>query len=87
MRHKARLQFNCIREGILQMFESDPRYLLGLAVLVLCALSGCPQPDTTPPGNVAGLAAQPLDPPIKLSWTNPADSDFSGIKVQRKTGG
>jgi len=58
--------------------------LLGAAILI--SMTGCP-PDTTPPGNVTGLTATAGDGQIELAWTNPADFDFAGVKIQRKTGG
>jgi titin len=41
----------------------------------------------TPPGNVTGLSATPLDDgSIQLNWTNPGDSDFAGVRLCRATG-
>jgi len=41
----------------------------------------------TPPGNVTGLTATPLeDGSIKLDWTNPGDADFAGVRVCRNVG-
>ena len=40
----------------------------------------------TPPANVTSLVAVPGNGKVDLSWTNPADADFAGVKVQRKTG-
>jgi hypothetical protein len=47
---------------------------------------GFPPPDTTPPGNVSSLTATPGNGQVSLSWVNPADADFAGVKVLRKTG-
>jgi hypothetical protein len=45
--------------------------------------------DTTPPAEVIGLSI--TDPQtgnqLDLSWTNPGDSDFAGVKISRATGG
>jgi hypothetical protein len=45
--------------------------------------------DTTAPGNVTGLNI--TDPTtgnqLDLSWSNPGDSDFAGVKISRATGG
>ncbi len=41
--------------------------------------------DITPPGPVTGVTATPGDLKITLAWTNPADDDFAGIQIQRKT--
>jgi len=43
--------------------------------------------DTTPPANVTGLTVTPSDRQNALSWTNPADADFSGVRIQRSTSG
>ena len=43
--------------------------------------------DLTPPGDVMNLTATPIGTQISLSWTNPTDSDFSGVKILRKIGG
>ena len=44
-------------------------------------------PDTTPPANVAGFAAAPSDQQNSLTWTNPPDPDFVGVKIQRSASG
>lgn len=69
------------------MLRSNAWCAVGLVLLVLCGVSGCPPPDVAPPEDVSAFSAQALDSRIDLSWTNPADSDFSGVKIQRKTGG
>ncbi len=43
--------------------------------------------DITPPGPVTGLAATPGNNQVSLSWTNPADSDFTGVTIVRKSSG
>ena len=43
-------------------------------------------PDTTPPADVSGFTAMAGDEQISLSWTNPTDADFAGVKILRKTG-
>jgi hypothetical protein len=43
--------------------------------------------DTVPPGNVTGFAAAGKGDYIALSWQNPGDPDFKGVKVLRKTDG
>ncbi len=45
------------------------------------------QPDIIPPANVRDLALTPGNGTITLSWTNPSDIDFAGIKVLRKVSG
>ncbi|MEY4744065.1 MAG: hypothetical protein RL272_10, partial [Candidatus Parcubacteria bacterium] len=44
-------------------------------------------PDTTPPSNVSGFAVAPGNQQNSLSWTNPSDPDFVGVRVVRKTSG
>ncbi len=41
------------------------------------------QPDRTPPGNVAGLAASPRNHGAVLAWKPPAESDFASVEVLR----
>jgi formylglycine-generating enzyme required for sulfatase activity len=41
----------------------------------------------TLPSEVSVLAATPGDGQISLSWQNPSDADFAGVRIQRKTGG
>jgi len=43
--------------------------------------------DTAPPGDASGFTATAEDSDVALSWTNPPDSDFAGVKILRKTGG
>ncbi len=43
--------------------------------------------DTTPPANVSNLSATPGNQQIALSWTNPADADFAGVRIRRSTTG
>jgi cysteine-rich repeat protein len=44
-------------------------------------------PDTTPPASVTNFTATAGSAAIQLSWTNPADPDWAGTRVLRKTGG
>lgn len=41
--------------------------------------------DLTPPTNVSNFQALPGDSQITLSWLNPADEDFVGVKIQLST--
>ena len=41
--------------------------------------------DETPPANVTELVATPGNGKIILSWTNPTDTDFFGVRVSEKT--
>lgn len=43
--------------------------------------------DTTPPSPVTGLSAtSPNSTSLTLSWTNPGDSDFTGVMIRRSAG-
>ena len=46
-----------------------------------------PVPDTTPPGPVTNLAAEPGDGVVNLSWDNPSDDDFTKVYVRRVVDG
>lgn len=48
--------------------------------------SATPMGDTTPPGPVTNFTATAGDGEVLLAWVNPGDSDFAGVKIQRKTG-
>ncbi len=41
--------------------------------------------DITPPGQVSSFVATVADGQVQLSWGNPADADFAGVKVLRRT--
>jgi hypothetical protein len=43
--------------------------------------------DIIPPAEVSGLTATPGDGQVALSWTNPDDADFAGVRILRKEGG
>jgi hypothetical protein len=43
--------------------------------------------DVTAPGIVGSLNAAPGNGQVNLTWTNPSDADFAGVKILRKTGG
>ena len=42
--------------------------------------------DRTPPAVVTGFTATKGNAQVVLSWANPVDSDFAGVKILRKTG-
>jgi hypothetical protein len=44
-------------------------------------------PDTTPPANVSSLAATAGDGQVALSWLNPPDADYAGVRIRRSTTG
>ncbi|MDO8589494.1 MAG: sugar-binding protein [Armatimonadota bacterium] len=43
--------------------------------------------DVTPPGNATSFTATPGASQNYLSWVNPADADFAGVKIMFKTTG
>lgn len=43
--------------------------------------------DVTPPGNVLGFTATAGDTQVDLSWTNPGDTDFAGVRILYRTDG
>ncbi len=45
------------------------------------------QAGPTPPGPVVSFTATPYDSHARLIWSNPADSDFSGVVILRSTTG
>jgi hypothetical protein len=44
-----------------------------------------PPTDNTPPANVTGLTGKGGDRRATLKWTNPKDSDFAAVEIQRGT--
>ena len=59
--------------------------LVGALAAGVVVGTGCPPPDTTPPGPVTNLQADSGDSEVALTWTNPTDADFAGVKIQRRT--
>ncbi|MEK9149669.1 MAG: FG-GAP-like repeat-containing protein, partial [Candidatus Desantisbacteria bacterium] len=59
-------------------FDEVPNYSEGIQG------SGTPR-DITPPGSVTNLSAEPEESRITLSWENPEDLDFAGVKIRRGT--
>ena len=45
-----------------------------------------PSLDTTGPGSVTGILANPGNHQVILNWTNPTNADFVGVRVMRKEG-
>ncbi|MEY4723788.1 MAG: hypothetical protein RLZZ324_1301, partial [Candidatus Parcubacteria bacterium] len=63
-------------------FDDVPNYASGAVVTATPA----GPPDTTPPGNITGFTATAGDANISLSWSNPSDIDFAGVRIMRKSG-
>ncbi len=61
-------------------FDDVPNYSSG-AVASATPLGPA---DTTPPGNVSNFTATPGNALVTLSWINPPDADFQGVKIIRK---
>ncbi len=64
-------------------FDDVPNYASG----AVAGATPAGPADTTPPGEVGGLAANPGNAQITLTWTNPTDPDFQGVKILRKITG
>jgi cellulose 1,4-beta-cellobiosidase len=64
-------------------YDAWPNYASGV-----CRNATTPA-DAVAPGDVTGFVAMPADvcPTIFLSWENPGDEDFAGVKILRKTTG
>jgi len=54
-------------------------------VIVVLTGTGCPT-DKTPPQVVTEFTATGGDAQVVLTWKNPTDSDFNGVKILRKEG-
>lgn len=53
----------------------------------LClAMNNCLPPDEVPLGDVTAFASVPGDTNISLTWDNPLDPDFAGVRIRRATG-
>ena len=59
---------------------------LSLVIALLFVLISCPfSPDTTAPGEVTGLTVTSEELFLRLTWTNPGDSDFSHVEIYSQT--
>ncbi len=63
-------------------YDGVPNYASGTDVTTTTTTP----PDTTPPGPVSALTATPTSDSVALSWTNPGDSDYTGVTIRRATG-
>ncbi|MFW5785803.1 MAG: S8 family serine peptidase, partial [bacterium] len=56
-------------------------------MLTALSVAGCTQVagffDNTPPADVTDVAADPLDQAVELTWENPDDPDFDGLRISR----
>ncbi len=64
-------------------FDDVPNYASGA---LASATPQGPQ-DVTPPGDATNFTAVPGDGMVTISWTNPGDADFRGVRLLRKTSG
>jgi len=46
-----------------------------------------PNPDTTPPVDITDFKVVPGDGQLSLSWTNPSDPSYSGVRIRVRTDG
>jgi hypothetical protein len=80
--HKIRLVG--LEANTLYYFQISGRSKLGAkaksAILTFKTLT-----DTTPPANVSEFTATPGIRQIQLSWKNPKDLDFKGVRIRRST--
>ncbi len=60
-------------------YDEIPNYSSGAS-----ALATPDSLDATPPADVTSFTATPGDQEIGLTWTNPTDLDFAGVKILRK---
>lgn len=60
-----------------------PVVVCSVLLLVACTNDGdsTQTTDTTAPADVTALAATAGDQKVKLSWTNPTDTDFAGVQI------
>jgi YD repeat-containing protein len=63
-------------------YDAAPNYSSG----VTATATPVAPPDTTPPANVTGFTATPGNAQVELAWSLPADADFAGVKILRRTG-
>ncbi len=61
-------------------YDEVPNYSAGV-------ITNATPADVTPPSNVTGFNVTPVPGNIALSWTNPPDADFAGVRIKRKTSG
>jgi len=64
-------------------FDAIPNYSSG----VTASATPTAPVDVTPPADVTNFAAIAGDAQVQLNWTNPADADWTGTVIVRKTGG
>lgn len=55
----------------------------GNAAAAVTATATTPVPDTTPPGLATDVTATPVENGNTLNWTDPGDSDFAKVVIQR----
>ncbi|MBW7864930.1 MAG: hypothetical protein GX580_04140 [Candidatus Hydrogenedens sp.] len=58
--------------------------MLSLLLIPLLLLAGCG--PLFPPASVTDFTAVPGVRRVTLTWTNPADRDLAGIRIQRRIG-
>ncbi|NOX49412.1 MAG: serine hydrolase [Gammaproteobacteria bacterium] len=54
---------------------------------MLClAMNDCLPSNAVPPGDVTAFSSAAGDTEINLTWDNPLDADFAGVRIRRATG-
>ena len=71
-------------------YDEVPNYSAAVAGAQGTATPSTPSPppippDTVLPGKPISFSATPGNSQVGLSWTNPSDDDFSGVKILRRT--
>jgi len=60
---------------------------MGMNELILHGLIGGKSKDKAPPPPITNFSAEEKDSAVKLTWVNPVDTDFAGLRIMRKTDG
>lgn len=58
-------------------YDAAPNYSAGISITRTPSAVA----DTTPPANVTGLSGTAGSTQVALTWTNPADADFAGVRI------
>jgi hypothetical protein len=80
----AGLQSNQLYYYAIYSFDAKPNY--SAAKIISARAPAVIIADTIPPAPVTNFSASASSNNISLSWTNPSDSDFSGVKIYHKFG-
>ncbi|HAS80666.1 MAG: Fibronectin type III domain protein [Candidatus Nomurabacteria bacterium GW2011_GWE1_32_28] len=67
-------------------YDEVPNYSPGSVSGARAIATPSSGPDITPPSEITNLQAISGNARVNLSWTNPNDADFAGVKIVRKVG-